>query len=135
MTQNHFFSNNGRGLLDKYNGSPGACVITSFPSHQWIAWKFSFRNLEMHSKKEILDLVDELEKENGIEKEKLDGWYGFSINSISDPDKLEFIKEHGGLHGILPLLLFLSSCLSSFLLFFYSYSSISILLFFAFFAS
>jgi hypothetical protein len=72
-------------------------VISCFPAHEWMEWRFNFRAKE--SKNEIIDFIKKMEKEHKISPDQ-DGWYGLPLSEIKDTTKLEFIKRHGGLHGM-----------------------------------
>ena len=98
ITKGHFEYNGGRGLLYKYNGSPGAIVMACFPLHTWLEWRFNFRAKEIQ-KKEIEDFLRRIEEEHHLSPDRLDDWYGLP-SEIKDTTQLEFIKRHGGIYGM-----------------------------------
>jgi hypothetical protein len=86
--------------LDKYNGSPGSCVLACFPTHVWVEWKFNFHNVDMLTKNELVSFVREIEEGYNISHENHEEWYTFSLKRILDTKKIAFIKQQGGLHGM-----------------------------------
>lgn len=40
VTSTDFIKNGGKTLLNRSNGSPPKVVISAFPDHKWLTWKF-----------------------------------------------------------------------------------------------
>ena len=100
LTHEKFIRYGGSGLLSRYGNSPSKVLLSLYPNHNWMMWKFErVPSGFWDSAKNKKLFLDWLSKE--LKLKQLDDWYRISVQEIRRMAPATPFRKYGGMTSVI----------------------------------